>query len=52
MDGTPVQRNQPSNQTKRGGGYLPRGGMVLPSSMLRLQKGGISCMAKILSYEF
>lgn len=48
MDGTPVQHNQPSRQTKRAGGDLPRGGMALPSNMLTLQKGEIWYMGRIL----
>lgn len=46
-----MQHNQASNQTKRGGGYLPRGGMALPSNMLTFQKGEICYMGKILGCE-
>jgi len=31
---------------KKGDGYVPGGGMILPSNMLRLQKGEISAMEK------
>lgn len=48
VDGIPVQHNRASNQTKRGCGDLPQGWMILPSSMLRLQKGEIPCVGKNL----
>lgn len=48
MHGTPVWHRQ----TKRADGCVPGGGMILPSNMLRLQKGGISSMEKPQAMNF